>query len=373
MIEISKINVLIIDDDKLVCDTLNDVFQEKGYNVSIAKNGQDAITKAEQANYNIAIIDIKLPDMDGTVLLKEFKKVDPEKICFIVTGHATLQNAVNALKEGADDFFIKPLVIDDMIHRAQEILEKQYLRQKLKDSEKKYQKAYNRANFYKDLFAHDINNILNNIKGSETLISTYLNSSTHVDKIYELLDIIKEQVIKGAQLISNVQKLSLLEESDILINSMDVCKTLKEAIKFILKSFQTRKISIQVDSLENKPFVQANNLLFDAFENILNNAVKYNENYLVEIFIRISKFQKEKINYLKFEFMDNGLGILDDQKATIFKRDYKKDISVRGMGFGLSLVKKIIESYKGEIRIKDKVKGDYTKGSNFIILIPEVI
>ncbi|MBA7671576.1 Adaptive-response sensory-kinase SasA [subsurface metagenome] len=65
--------------------------------------------------------------------------------------------------------------------------------------------------------------------------------------------------------------------------------------------------------------------------------------------------------------MDNGLGVADDRKEIIFQKGYKEDKGGRGMGIGLSLVKKIIESYKGQIWVEDRVKGDYTKGSNFII------
>ena len=71
------------------------------------------------------------------------------------------------------------------------------------------------------------------------------------------------------------------------------------------------------------------------------------------------------------EFKDNGEGIPDLQKKHIFQHEFKEFVSGKGMGLGLSLVKKIIKSYNGNIRVEDKVKGDYTKGSNFILLIPK--
>ena len=254
-----------------------------------------------------------------------------------------------------------------------DITERKKSEQKLKESEEKYRNAYNQANFYKDLFAHDMNNMLNNIGTSEELISIYLNNPDEFYDIKKCLNIIKEQVLRGSELISNVQKLSQLEESEISLESVEFCKVLKDAIQFTHKSFQTRKISIQIDSIGKKLFVQANDLLLDVFENILNNAVKFNDNPQIEILIRISKIQKKGIKYLKIEFVDKGIGIPDDRKDTIFQRASEKDESVRGMGLGLSLVKKIIEIYKGEIWIEDKVKGDYTKGSNFVLLIPEVV
>ena len=101
------------------------------------------------------------------------------------------------------------------------------------------------------------------------------------------------------------------------------------------------------------------------------NAVKYNEHPIVEIIIRISEFYENGINYGKFEFMDNGIGIEDQIKTTIFKEGYKKEKGEKGLGFGLSLVKKIITGYKGKIWVEDKIEGDHSKGSNFILLIPK--
>ena len=109
----------------------------------------------------------------------------------------------------------------------------------------------------------------------------------------------------------------------------------------------------------------------EAFDNLLNNAIKYNSNENVEISIRISKILMEEINYIKMEFIDNGIGVTDERKNLIFKRYEREHKGGKGMGVGLSLIKKIIKKYHGKIWVEDKVIGDYSKGSNFIILIPE--
>jgi len=241
----------------------------------------------------------------------------------------------------------------------------------LKESEEKYREAFEIANFYKDLFAHDINNILNVILSSSALSTMYLNEPESQNEIKEMLNLINDQVKRGTSLISNVRKLSELEKSVIPTQSTEACEFLNNSIVSLKKGFQVRDINIQVDSVDKKILVQANNLLEDVFGNILNNAVKYNDTPLVEILIKYSKEQRDEINYIKFEFIDNGIGVLDNQKNIIFKEGYKNDKGVRGMGFGLSLVKKIIESYNGQIWVEDRIKNDYTKGSNFIILIPK--
>ena len=99
--------------------------------------------------------------------------------------------------------------------------------------------------------------------------------------------------------------------------------------------------------------------------------MNYNENLKKEILIKISRKSKKKIRYIKFEFIDNGIGISNKRKEVIFKETFSKEKGSKGMGFGLTLVRKIIESYKGKIWVEDRVEGDYTHGSNFVFLIPE--
>ena len=70
------------------------------------------------------------------------------------------------------------------------------------------------------------------------------------------------------------------------------------------------------------------------------------------------------------EFLDNGIGVQDNKKKVLFKEGYGHLKVSKGMGVGLSLVRKILTSYNGQILVEDKVKGDHTKGSNFILLLP---
>ena len=130
-------------------------------------------------------------------------------------------------------------------------------------------------------------------------------------------------------------------------------------------------ITIKIELTEKKLFTIANDFLIDIFENILLNAVNYNENPKKEILIKISKKSSNSEKCIKFEFIDNGIGISNKRKEIIFKEGFNQEKGSKGMGFGLTLVKKIIESYKGKIWVEDRVEGDYAQGSNFIFLIPE--
>ncbi|MFX1376745.1 MAG: PAS domain S-box protein [Promethearchaeota archaeon] len=242
---------------------------------------------------------------------------------------------------------------------------------KLKESEEKYREAYGRAELYKDLFYHDINNILTNIKLSIDISEKYIDEIGKEKDIKDLYSLIREQFGRGTKLISNVRKLSNLESLEHSLKSFEVTKSLKNTIRFINKSFQTKNLNININTTEKKLFVTANELITEVFDNLLINAINYNENPTKDILIKLSREIKNDINYIKFEFIDNGIGILDEKKKLIFQERFSKDRGSKGLGFGLTLVKKIIDHYKGEIWIENRVAEDYTQGSNFIFLIPE--
>ena len=252
-----------------------------------------------------------------------------------------------------------------------DITEKKIAEEKLKKSEKEYREAFNRSNFYKDLIAHDINNILQNILSSVELSFLYVDEGKDLNELKPLLKLSKEQVSRGANLISNIRKLSELEETKFITQPVEATKVLNKSIEFLLKSYQDKKINVDIENPYKVITVQGNELLTDVFENILINAVKHNQNSSVEIKIKVSKIQKDGLEFVKFEFEDNGIGIPDANKQIIFQRAYNIDRTIGGMGIGLSLVKIILTTYNGQIWVEDKVQGDYSKGSNFIVLIPE--
>jgi len=244
---------------------------------------------------------------------------------------------------------------------------------KIDEHELKFREAYNRVSFYKDLLAHDINNILQNINSSCELIAIYSDNHSKAEKINELSEIIKEQIIRGEKLISNVRKLTQLEKLEFELYPIDTHALLKDAIEYILNRFRQREIQFKVEISDKNHIVLANEFLIDVYENILINAVKYNTNKIVTIVIKVSKQEFKKSKYIRIEFMDNGIGIPHKKKKIIFQSGNRDLKSGKGMGLGLSLVKKIVESYNGKIWVENRIKGDTSKGSNFILLIPEAI
>jgi PAS domain S-box-containing protein len=253
-----------------------------------------------------------------------------------------------------------------------DVSEHQHAEQELRKSEKRYRNAYERANFYKDIFTHDMNNIFHNIQFSAELISMFKDKPEKLNTSEEIFTTIESQIERGSKLIDNVRKLSKLEESNISLKKIMVYDVLEEAILFAKKSIREKKLDIKITKVKGKIYVEANDFLLDVFENILHNSIKYNKNHEVKIQVIFSIEQKFRNDFLKIEFLDNGIGILDESKELIFEKGHKEDTEIRGMGIGLSLVKKIIESFKGEIWVQNRIKDDYEQGSNFVILIPVI-
>ena len=171
-------------------------------------------------------------------------------------------------------------------------------------------------------------------------------------------------------MIRDVRNLTDLDEYKMPLEPKEILSRLNSAIDFTRISFPQKNIDIKVISNDGKLYAIANELLGELFENVLINAIKYNRNNVVQIEVVISKVETQYKNYVKIEFKDNGIGIDDARKAMIFQEVPFKRRHSNGMGIGLSLVAKLIGLYNGEIWVEDRIKGDYTQGSNFIILIP---
>jgi DNA-binding NtrC family response regulator len=101
--------VLIIDDNANMRETLADILEEKGYEVVTSRTAHEATQAAREAFFNIALIDINLPDKTGIELLKEFRSAYPSRINIMITASGTLKNAVDALNLGADAYILKPI------------------------------------------------------------------------------------------------------------------------------------------------------------------------------------------------------------------------------------------------------------------------
>jgi two-component system, NtrC family, response regulator HydG len=118
----AKANLLIVDDELIVRDSLGKWFREEGYDVSIADSAREALSLIAEKKFDLALLDIKMPGTDGVELQRRMKEFAPETITIIMTGYASVETAVAALKNGAYDYITKPFDPDDVAHTVRNAL-----------------------------------------------------------------------------------------------------------------------------------------------------------------------------------------------------------------------------------------------------------
>jgi len=120
-----KVRIIIVDDDETIRKSIATVLEGAGYLVDTAKSGKEAIEKTDANFYNLALIDIRLPDMEGTQLLTAMKETTPQMVKIMLTGFPSMQNAVDAVNKGADGYIVKPARMDEVLRVVKEHLRKQ--------------------------------------------------------------------------------------------------------------------------------------------------------------------------------------------------------------------------------------------------------
>ncbi|MFI5450247.1 MAG: response regulator [Candidatus Bathyarchaeia archaeon] len=125
MSESKKGRILVVDDDEGIRKVVAEALRSEGYLVDAVSNGKDAVEKSQTNFYNLALVDIRLPDMEGTKLLTSMKQTIPEMIKIILTGYPALQNAIDAVNKGAHGYLVKPIKMDELLRTVEQQLKKQ--------------------------------------------------------------------------------------------------------------------------------------------------------------------------------------------------------------------------------------------------------
>jgi DNA-binding response OmpR family regulator len=117
-----KKTILVVDDDKSILRTFTRILQKNGYTIDAAETGREAIEKAEAKHYDLALVDVRLPDMDGTDLLAKMKNTLHDTIKIMITGFPSLESGIKALDEGADAYLVKPVKPEELLMLIEEKL-----------------------------------------------------------------------------------------------------------------------------------------------------------------------------------------------------------------------------------------------------------
>lgn len=113
------VRILLVDDDRLVREITSEYLVAHDYSVDLAESGDDALAMFEPGKYNIAILDLVMPGMNGIQLMEKLIELDRKLICIIMTGYPTIDSAYKAMVEGVTDYIIKPFQLSELLEAVQ--------------------------------------------------------------------------------------------------------------------------------------------------------------------------------------------------------------------------------------------------------------
>lgn len=253
------------------------------------------------------------------------------------------------------------MLLDMLARQAADMIERIRAANELKE-------AKMQAELYLDLMSHDISNMHQIAMGQLELVQEKISEEgglSRNDK--EMLDASILSLKRSARLIDNVRKLQKIKSGEYKTEAFDVCKVVSEVIEEH-SNIPGKDVSFNYAHI-NDCYVNANPLLKDVFSNIVGNAIKHS-NSPQKISIDVNRITEKGKAYCLVSIEDNGPGIPDESKKVVFNRLKRGQSIARGNGLGLYIVKTLVDSFGGQVKIKDRVFGDHTKGSIFVVYLP---
>jgi len=375
--------ILVTDDEVNTLKTLSANLEDMGYRVDTAINGKEALALIRKRGFNIVIADIKLPDISGLEILETAKELNPETAVIMITGHASIETAINAINEGAYAYILKPVTMSELettlnnALREQRLLsENRELVESLQQSNKRMEEA-NRAleqvsqakSDFTARMSHELRTPLNSIIGfSEVLLSKKMSPAdraTH-EEFLGYIHISAEHLL---HLIDSILDLSKIEAGKLALEPREFdWRVLLEDVKItVLPIFTTKKqaLTIEIDDGVNTIFADEPKMR-QIFLNLLSNAHKFTpRGGKIKVVCHL-----EKPDLLQCSVIDNGIGISPPDQQKIFEEfgqvKKKPGDNAKGVGLGLSIAKKLVELHGGSIWIISEPGG----GSTFNFTIP---
>ncbi len=244
--------------------------------------------------------------------------------------------------------------------------------EELRINNRELQESRMQSELYLDLMGHDISNMHQIAISQLELADEIMNEEGRLDKgNKELIDTSLKTLLRSAKLIDEVRKLQKVRAGAYTLETLDLGMMLTDIVKEN-SSIPNRNVTINYTPIQvpgNRYLVKATPLLKDVLNNLVDNAIKHNKGSPV-IDINVCREHKNGYSLCRVVIEDNGIGIPDSKKDELFNRFKRGQTTARGTGLGLYIVKTLMESYNGSVKVEDKVPGDYTKGSRFVVHLP---
>ena len=369
--------ILVIDDELGIREGCRRVLTPLGFSVEAAENGQEGLRKVREWNPDLVLLDVMMPDITGIDLLVPIHQHDPDIVCVIITGYATVELAVQAVKRGAYDFISKPFSADNLIlavnqgvERRRLTLESQRVQALEAEAEEltKAKEELERLDKMKSAFmltvAHELRAPVAAIQGYLRLI---LDGYADPTKQHEMLARSDQRASELLALIEDLLSLARVKDAAPMDKRalVPVRPVMDEVVELLKVEAQKKRIALTVQA-DGEPVVFANrDHVRQIWTNLISNAIRYTPNggkAAVSMAVRDQT--------MTGAVQDTGIGISPEDLPKLFDEFFRtpkaKEMVTGGTGLGLAIVKRIVETYGGTIRAESEVG----KGSRFEFTLP---
>ncbi len=296
-------------------------------------------------------------------VLKKIRDIDPNIIAVVITGFATIDSAVESMKEGAYDFLPKPFTPDELRLIIKRGLEKRKLA--LEAATLREEKKRMEENFI-TMISHELRTPLADIQQYFEVILGGIVGEVAI-KQKEMMGRVRERIDALLKLINDWLDMTRIKAGEVVkkFEPLDISSILEDTISFVRPQAEMKKITLEIDAPGNLKKVKGDKeSLKIMFTNLISNGIKFNHEG-GSVLIKA----KEQDDHIVIEISDTGIGIIKEDLPFIFDEFFRvksnKTRNITGTGLGLSIVKKIAEAHSGSI----KVKSELGKGSTFFIIL----
>jgi signal transduction histidine kinase len=392
--ELRGARLLVVDDEESVALTVGEVLRQDGFQVTTASSGQEAVALFEETEYDLVLTDLHMEGGDGLSVLDEIGRRDPLVISIVLTGFASVESAIAALRHGAYDYLIKPCLIDDLKftvrrgieHRRLMLAEREArtrleqlnreLEQRVAERTAKLQQLNEdlaQANRAKDMFlatlSHELRTPLTPVLGWVNLMrSGCLDESGKA----QALDTIERNARLQARLIDDLLDISRIVSGKLQFEPepVDINAVVEASIETVKASAAARQVELVYELSETPLIVHGStDRLQQIVWNLLSNAIKFTESG-GRVSVRVDSFDGEA----RVRIEDTGIGIAPEFLPHVFDRFRQADPSTTrqygGLGLGLAIVDALTKIHQGKVTVESEGPGH---GSRFTLTMPCVI
>ncbi|MFB3886023.1 MAG: ATP-binding protein [Thermodesulfobacteriota bacterium] len=367
--------ILVVDDEKPIRDFLFEALtQLGGFSVGMAEDGEEALKKIEKENFDLVLTDMKMPRMDGLQLITEIAKLKPETLTVLLTGHGSIDSALEAMKRGASDYLTKPINLDEMMLRLRKVTEERQRFISLKDHAAELERANEELrkidemkSEFVSVASHELRTPLSAIKNAVQLMLQGRTGEINENQT-KFLSMAERNINRLTGILNSLLDLSRIESGKIEIKFEEV--DLRSSIEFVLSSLRPqtdgKSIQLKMEIAEGLLPAYADRDKFEQIlTNLVGNAIKFTPEG-GEISVSAKPFEEEMV---AISVKDSGIGIPEDQLDKIFEKFHQVEDSLRrsvtGTGLGLAITKGLVETHHGKIW----VESELGKGSTFIFTL----